>query len=127
MTNSKEEIDYLIKETLTKEEAKFYNELEEQNMFEMIFGLFKGKNRWYMYGMNLMTLVFFSFFMYCSIKFLNTSENEFKELILWASTAIIFLILVSILKIIGWIQMSKNNTLRELKRLELLILFSKEK
>ena len=126
MSDNTEEIDQLIKETLTKEEAKFYESLEEQNMFEMVLGLFKGKNKWLMYLMNLMTIIFFGFFIYCVVNFLNTSENEIKMLIKWASGAIIFLISVSMLKIFGWMQMDKNAIIRELKRLELLFLFQKK-
>lgn len=37
MKTNMEDIDKLIKETLTQEEAKFYEELEEQNVFEMVF------------------------------------------------------------------------------------------
>jgi len=127
MANNKEEIDNLIKETLTKEEAKFYDDLEDQTMFEMISSLFEGKNKWYMYLMNIMTLVFFAFFVYCSIRFFNTHENELKELIKWAGGAITFLILVSMLKIFGWIQMEGNGLHRKLKRLELMFLLSKDK
>jgi uncharacterized membrane protein len=71
MKNNIEEIDKLIKETLSKEETKFYNDLEEQNIFEMIFGLFKGKNMWIMIVMNFMTLVFFVLFVFCVIHFFN--------------------------------------------------------
>jgi len=46
MKNSTEDIDTLIKETLTKEEAKFYDELDEQGILGMIWGLFRGKNSW---------------------------------------------------------------------------------
>ena len=38
-----EDIDKLIKETLTEEEARFYEELDEQNVFQMIGGLFQGE------------------------------------------------------------------------------------
>jgi len=127
MGNNNEEVDDLIKETLTKEEAKFYNDLDDQNMFEMISGLFQGKNKWYMYLMNLMTLIFFILFVYCSIKFFNTEETELKELITWAGGAITFMILVSMLKIFGWIQMEGNGLHRKLRRLELMLLFLKDK
>ena len=119
MKNNIEEIDKLIKETLTQEEAKFYDELEEQNMFEMILGLFKGKNKWIMYLMNFMTLVFFSLFVYCTVQFFNTDVTN--ELIKWGIGGVIFLFGVSMLKIFAWMQMDKNEILREMKRLELLI------
>ncbi|WP_431166204.1 DUF6768 family protein [Tenacibaculum halocynthiae] len=115
--NNIEDIDKLIKETLSEEEAKFYEELEEQNMFQMVGGLFQGKNKWIMYLMNIMTLVFFGLFVYCTIHFFESEET--KELIKWALGSVVFLLGVSMLKIFAWLQMDKNAVLREIKRLEL--------
>lgn len=119
MKDNIEEIDQLIKETLSAEESKFYDNLEEQNILQMILGLFKGKNKWIMFLMNFMTLVFFSFFIYCIIQFFNAEVT--KELIKWATGALVFLLGVTMLKIFAWMQMDKNALLREIKRLELLI------
>jgi hypothetical protein len=119
MKNNTEEIDKLIKETLTQEEAKFYDELDEQNILQMVLGLFKGKNKWIMYAMNFMTLVFFGLFIYCTVQFFNTTATN--ELIKWGIGGLVFLFGVSMLKIFAWMQMDKNALLRELKRLELLI------
>jgi len=117
MKTNMEDIDKLIKETLTQEEAKFYDDLEEQNVLAMIFGLFKGKNKWLLIMMNLMVLVFFGAFLYCIIKFFET--NTTNELIKWGLGSVIFLLGVSMLKIFAWMQMDKNAILREVKRLEL--------
>ena len=125
MKDNIEEIDQLIKETLSEEESNFYDNLEEQNIFQMVLGLFKGKNKWIMFLMNFMTLVFFSLFIYCIIQFFNVDET--KELIKWATGTIIFLLGVSMLKIFAWMQMDKNALLREIKRLELLIISSQKK
>jgi len=119
MKTNMEDIDQLIKETLTQEEAKFYNELEEQNVFEMLIGLFEGKNKWIMYLMNFMTLVFFGLFIYCMIQFFNAEAT--KELIKWSVGSLVFLFGVTMLKIFAWMQMDKNALMRELKRLELQI------
>jgi hypothetical protein len=114
---NREDIDKLIKETLTQEEAKFYEELEEQNVFEMVGGLFQGKNKWIMLMMNLMTLVSFGFFVYCTVQFFSTTETN--ELIKWGIGGLVFLFGVSMLKVFAWMQMDKNAILREMKRLEL--------
>ncbi|MEY8861841.1 DUF6768 family protein [Tenacibaculum singaporense] len=114
-----EDIDALIKETLSKEEAKFYDELEEQNVLEMVGGLFEGKNKWIMYVMNVVTLVFFGLFIYCIVHFFQAEET--KELIKWATGTIVFLVGVSMLKIFAWMQMDKKAIIREVKRLELQI------
>jgi hypothetical protein len=117
MKNETEAIDDLIKETLTQEEAKFYDGLEEQGVFQMVWGLFKGKNKWIMLLMNIVTLVFFTLFIYCIVQFFNTEIT--KELIKWSVGALVFLLGVSMLKLFAWMQMDKNALLREIKRLEL--------
>jgi hypothetical protein len=114
---NREDIDKLIKETLTQEEAKFYDELEEQNVFEMVGGLFQGKNKWIMILMNFMTLVFFGLFVYSVIQFFNATET--KELLKWGIGGLVFLFGVSMLKVFAWMQMDKNAIIREVKRLEL--------
>lgn len=112
-----EDIDQLIKETLTQEEAKFYDDLDEQNVFQMILGVFKGKNKWLLIVMNLMTLIFFGLAVYCTVQFFNTDVTN--ELIKWGIGGFLFLMAVSIMKIFIWMQMDKNAILRELKRIEL--------
>ena len=117
MKTNIEDIDQLIKDTLTQEEAKFYDELEEQNVFEMVVGLFRGKNKWIMLLMNFVTLVFFGLSIYCTIMFFETEATN--DLIKWGIGGIICLMVVSMLKIFAWMQMDKNALLREMKRLEL--------
>lgn len=117
MKNSIEDIDKLIKETLTEEEAKFYDDLDEQNALQMVGGLFKGKNKWLLVMMNIMTLVFFVLFIYCLVQFFNT--EAIKDLLKWGLGSIVFLLGVSMLKVFAWMQMDKNAILREMKRLEL--------
>ena len=120
MKNNMEDIDKLIKETLSKEEAKFYEDLEEQNILQMLTGLFHGKNKWLMYVMNFMTLIFFALFMYCMVMFFGTDQTN--ELIKWGIGGLMFLMVLSMLKLFAWLQMDKNALLRELKRLELQLL-----
>ena len=117
MSNYTEEIDKLIKETLTQEEAKFYDGLEEQNVFQMLGGLFHGKNKWIMLLMNIVILVFFVLFIYCIVQFFNVEST--KELLMWGIGSLMSLSAVSMLKLFAWMQMDKNAILREVKRLEL--------
>jgi cell division protein FtsL len=117
MKNHTEDIDNLIKETLTEEEAKFYDELDEQNILQMILGLFRGKNKWIMYMMNIVTLVVFGLFIYCAVQFFNTDVTN--ELIKWSIIGTFCMLIVSMLKMYIWMQMDKNAILREMKRLEL--------
>lgn len=117
MKNNTEEIDKLIKETLTQEEAKFYDELEEQNIMQMVIGLFQGKNKWMMYMMNIVTVLVFGVFVYCAFQFFNTDVTN--ELIKWSIIGTFCMLIVSMLKMFVWMQMDKNAVLREIKRLEI--------
>jgi hypothetical protein len=114
-----EDIDKLIKETLSQEEAKFYDDLEEQGVVGMLIGMFRGKNKWIIILMNFMTLVFFGCFLYCIIQFFRVEETN--ELIKWGVGSLAFLLGVSMLKVFAWMQMDKNALIREIKRLELQI------
>jgi hypothetical protein len=117
MKNSMEEIDDLIKESLTKEEVDFYNSLDEQNLMEMVGGLFKTKMRWLLILMNIVQVIAFGLFIYCLVEFFNT--NMTNELIKWGAGGFLFLMMSSMMKLFSWMQMDKNSILRELKRLEL--------
>ncbi|MEZ4811444.1 MAG: DUF6768 family protein [Allomuricauda sp.] len=112
-----EKIDEMIKEALTQEEARFYDELGEQNVFEKFEGVFKGKMGWLAIMMNIWILVFFVLLVYCIIQFFSVEDTN--GLIQWGAGAFVCLMLVGMLKLYMWMQMDKNDILRELKRLEL--------
>ncbi|WP_111684236.1 DUF6768 family protein [Winogradskyella tangerina] len=117
MKTKMEDIDQLIKETLTEEEAKFYDELDEQNLWHMIFGIFRGKNSWIVYLMSIVQVIFFGFFIYCAIQFFKVEATN--ELIKWGVFGTISLMASSMLKLFSWMQMDKKAIIREIKRLEL--------
>ncbi|MEM9548908.1 MAG: DUF6768 family protein [Bacteroidota bacterium] len=120
MKNEMEEIDKLIKDTLSEEEAKFYDVLDEQNIFEMLFGLFRGKNAWVNILLNIMTLVFFVLFIYSGFQFFSAETTS--GLLKWGFGSLIFILCVSMLKLYAWMQMDKYAILREMKRLELQVM-----
>jgi hypothetical protein len=119
MKNNMEEIDKLIKETLTQEEAIFYDNLEEEGLFSSIRGLFKGKLKWVIYMMIFVNFIILGCFIYSVMQFLEA--QEIKEIIKWASASFMCVLMMSMLKLFSWMQMNKNALLREIKRLELLI------
>lgn len=117
--NEQEKIDDLIKEALSKEEAKFYDELGEQNLMEKLGGVHKGKLGWLAILLNIIHLLVFVVFVYCVVQFLGTEQTN--ELIKWSSASFLCLIFMGMIKLFMWMQMDKNDILRELKRLELQI------
>lgn len=119
MNKKKEKIDELIKATLSKEESAFYDDLEEQNLLGKIGEVYKGKLGWLAAIMNVVHLLMFMAFIYCIYQFFNTDITN--ELIKWASAGFLSMIAMGMLKLFVWMQMDKNDILRELKRLELQI------
>ena len=119
MKTKMEDIDQLIKETLTQEEAKFYDSLEEQNVLGMIGGLYKGKNVWLTVVMHIINIIAFGFMIYCLIQTFDVENTN--DLMLWIAGFFFCLIVGSMLKIFAWMQIHKNALTREIKRLELQI------
>lgn len=113
------DIDKLIKETLTQEEAKFYDDLEEQNLLQMVSGLFSGKNSWIVVMMSIVQVVFFGFFIYCAVQFFSVEATN--DLIKWGVFGTVSLMGSLMLKLFSWMQMDKKALIREIKRLELLV------
>lgn len=117
MKNNSEDIDKLIKDTLTQEEAKFYDELGEQDLWGTIKGLFTKKNSWLMVIMNIMSIIAFGLLLYCIVQ--SFEEQETNELIHWIAGAFLCFMIMGMIKLYAWMQMDKNALLREMKRLEL--------
>ena len=117
MKTEREKIDELIKETLSQEEAEFYDDLDEQNLFGKIGETFKGKMGWLAIVMNIANLVFFGLFIYCSVRFFDTDQTN--DLIKWAVAGLLCWSFMAFIKLYVWMQMDKNDILREVKRLEL--------
>ena len=117
MKNKMEDIDKLIKETLSEEEAKFYDELEEQNLFQMLGGLFRGKNSWLVLIMNIMNVLAFGLLIYCIIQTMDVEKTN--DLMLWIGGVILCFLTMCMLKIYMWMQIHRNAVVREIKRLEI--------
>lgn len=114
-----EDIDKLIKETLTEEETKFYDELEEKNIFGAVLDVFKGRNSWIAIVMNIVNLIVFGFLIYCIIQFFDAEATN--ELIKWASAGFICMSFMSMIKLYIWMQVDKKTIIKEMKRIEILI------
>jgi len=112
-----EDIDKLIKETLTEEESKFYDELDEQGLLGSIKSIFMGKLGWLAIIMNIINLAVFGYMIYCFIQFFDVTETN--ELIKWGLGIVVCITFMSMIKLYGWMQMDKRAILREMKRLEL--------
>jgi len=120
MKTKYEEIDELIHQVLSKEEAEFYDKLEEdQTIYHMITGLFTGAFKWPAIFSAIITLVFLIVGVYSVIQFFDSTET--KELLMWFGGFVFSCFVVVMNKILHWTQVSVNTLQREIKRLELQI------
>lgn len=117
MKKSNKEIDKMIKDALSSEEAKFYDELGEQSLPEMVGGLFVGKLKWLTVLTVIVQVILFIAAVYCAYQFFQV--EEVREMIKWGAGFFMFMMATSMLKIFHWMQMDKNAIMREIKRMEL--------
>ena len=116
MNNSKEEIDKIIHQALSKEEAEFYDQLGEKSLIGTAFDVYTGRDKWLKIIMAIVTLASFIGFVYCAVQFFNTEVTN--EMIKWLGIGILFFGISMSLKIWQWMEMSKNSVIRELRRVE---------
>lgn len=119
MKTTDNKIDQLIKEALEEKDQQVYDSLSEQNLFQMVGGLFSGKLRWLMVMINIIMVLWFIAFVYCLVNFLKV--EDIALMIKYGAGAFASLIAVTLLKLFAWMQMDKNAILREIKRVELQI------
>ena len=119
MKTNMEDIDKLIKETLTQEEAKFYEELGEQGLLGSLKSIFKGKDSWLVIIMNIVNILVFGLLIYCIIQTFEFQDTS--ELIIWLALIFVCLMVMGMIKLYVWMKIDKNTILREMKRLELQI------
>ena len=111
-----ENIDELIEQTLTEEEAKFYHKLDDQNLFGMLSGLYQGKLKWLTILTTIIILAIFVAGIFCAIEFFNATTT--MEMLKWGAGMFTSLIAISMLKLFNWLQMYFNKISREIKRIE---------
>ena len=117
MKNNKDEIDELIHQALSAEEAEFYDQLEEPNLMKEALGLYTGKHKFLSIIVTIVTFLYMGFGVYCAVQFFGATET--KQLIIWSGGFFVSLMAVGTMKIWSWMQMDKNALMREIKRLEL--------
>ncbi len=125
MNANKEDIDKLIEETLSTEEAKFYHDLEEEGLFKQWAGLYTGKLKGWAILTTFFQLVLTVFTFYLGYKFFTASET--LGLFKYGAAFFVVFFATSMMKLWHWMQMDKNSVLREMKRLEFQVAVLSEK
>ena len=114
MTN----LDQAIRQALSAEDAEFLARFEkEAPLHEQVLGTFAGQwGALNVFGV-LLTFAMFGAFVYCVWNLFETSD--LRATVLWSAGALWTALAVAMLKIWFWMEMQKNQVLREVKRLEL--------
>lgn len=115
MTN----LDQAIRQALSAEDAEFLAKFDQQSPFNEAMGAFSGKWGAMNVFAAILTFAMFGAFVYCVWNALTVSDV--RATVIWSAGALWTAIAVAMLKMYFWMEMNKNVTLREMKRLELQI------
>ncbi|MDQ8203737.1 DUF6768 family protein [Pelagicoccus sp. SDUM812003] len=117
------EIDDRIREALRSSESDD-ELLKERSMFSEVVTPFRGKRRW----VNWLGLLYGSIanvaFFYSAYQFFTTDDTN--EKLNWIVIGGFALMFVAFSKLYFWLEMQSNRVLREVKRVELLIVSGRE-
>jgi len=119
MKKSNEEIDKIIHDALSKEEAKFYDQLGEQSLIEQTLGIYQGRNKYAYIAVLVVSIILLGIFVYCGIEFFNAESA--RDMAISGTIGFFCIVMIMGIKINHWMQMQTNRVLREMKRLELQI------
>jgi len=116
------EIDRMIRDALREEDAEMLENLGgDQPIHEAITDLFRFNPRWLLMGVILWALIAMAIAVFAAIRFYNAIE--LREMLVWGGVCFACLAGVAATKIWAWMEMSKNAVTREIKRLELQIVY----
>lgn len=111
-------LDQAIHQALSAEDKAFLASVE-QSPIEEALGTFSGKWGALNVFAALITFAAFAAAVYCAWNAFTVTAV--RETVLWSAGALLGMLAVAMLKMYFWMEMNKNVTLRELKRLELQI------
>lgn len=115
------ELDDKIRQALNKEDEAAIAQLNEQaGLFEMIGMSLHGRQAWMTYYMWVLGLATFVFGLYALSRFFASDDTAVQ--LAWMLAINTCLAIIVVIKVLGWMQMTKLETLREIKRLEMRLL-----
>lgn len=117
MSRPEDNIDKLIRAALSNEEAEAFDSLGEQSLIKEALGVLKGRAYFVNWMVVLFSFIFFGITIFAAFQFFDATE--IKDLIMWSVVFIMSMTAVSALKMFYWMEMNKNTTIREIKRVEL--------
>jgi len=111
------ELDQKIRAALAAEESDLPRQFDEPSLPAQVLETFRGRNRWLVALVFVMTTAYVGLALLAAIQFFRA--DSVRAMIGWAGGFGVSLLVIAVLKIWYWIELSKNSVLREVKRLEL--------
>ena len=115
----KADVDDLIREALRAEDLAEYDRLTEPGVPETVVDLFRGRLRVYVVGFFLMMFACTGIAIYCGYRFLGT--DDVPAMLRWGAGFFFCAFVALNAKNWYWMQMEHLATMRECKRIELLV------
>ena len=113
------DIDHKIKAALQRRSSG--DEIaDEPNLAEEVITVFRGRRRWMHAVVVVVSLLFLALAVWASFQFYHA--EAVREQLISGAIAFASLVIISMLKIWFWLEMHTNRVLREVKRVELLML-----
>ncbi len=112
-------IDELIKEALREEDQAILEATQEKGWFALNFEQFKGKLGWVSWVIMIIQTILFFVGAWCAVQFFNT--EQMLPALKWGLSAAVLIIVANQLKLSFMPQMQSVQILKELKRMELLL------
>ena len=113
-------IDDAIQQSLTEEDKEFLARFDkEPGSFAQMAGVFSGPLAWIYVAFIVAAVILAPIGLYCAYEFFNATE--LRPLFYWGFGVTTILIVLSVVRIVFFMQINTNRVLREMKRLELQI------
>ena len=113
-----------IRKVLGNGEASYDLDMEE-GVFRQMAGIFHGKMRWMAICVTVECVVFMVLIVLAAVQFFKTDDTKWQ--IFYATGIILMAMVLLLIKLWGWMQMTHNSIQREIKRLELRIVEQAER
>ena len=112
----KKDIDQLIKDSLSRENAEFYASLDEEGLSRKIRGLYTGKMGWMAIATGIVNIIAAVVSVYCLYQIFTVPGTT--EIVRYLAILLVAWSFGCMVKLWQWMQMDKNSIIREMKRLE---------
>lgn len=112
------ELDRKLREALEVEDAELLQAMDsEPSVFEFIFDSFRGRERWLMMLSAFWMIVFLVLGVVSAVQAFAAEQQ--RAILLWGAGVLVSILAVATIKIMWWMELTRNALTREIKRLEL--------